>query len=194
VAAQRAAALTSQLVSFARETRGDKKPIEPEATVLEALELLSTAVPKKVIINLEAEKELPMMIADPLQVQQVVMNLIINASDASPRGGTITIRIAPYQLQERETFGGGIIPPGQFVMISVSDEGTGIPPEVMERVFDPFFTTKEKGKGTGLGLSVVHGIVKNHGGFIRIDSRIGVGSRFETYFPAERGGGGHKRA
>jgi signal transduction histidine kinase len=184
IAAKRAAALTSQLLSFARESEGNRRAVDLNASVLEAVELIANAVPKKNVVELETGENLPHVQADPLQVQQVVINLIINACDASPHGGSISIRTYESNLSERITFGGKIISPGKFVAISVSDEGAGIAPDVLERVFDPFFTTKEKGKGTGLGLSVVHGIVKNHNGFIRISSRVNVGTRFEVYLPA----------
>lgn len=183
-AAKRAAALTSQLLSFARESRGDKKPTDLNDSVDEAMELINNVVPKKIVVSLKKDESIPMITADPLQVQQVVINLIINACDASPHGGTITIKTLAYRLKERVTFGGKIIPLGLYAGLSVVDEGMGMSHEVIQRVFDPFFTTKEKGKGTGLGLSVVHGIVKNHGGFIRIRSSVGKGTRFEVYFPA----------
>jgi len=184
-AAKRAASLTSQLLSFARESRGDKKLTDLNEAVVEAMELINNVVPKKIVVTLKQDESLPMITADPLQVQQVVINLMINACDASPRGGSITIKTFAHRLRERVTFGGKIIPQGPYAGLSVEDEGMGMPQEVIQRVFDPFFTTKEKGKGTGLGLSVVHGIVKNHGGYIRIKSRVGKGARFEVYFPAQ---------
>ena len=186
ISAKRAAALTSQLMSFARESRGDKRAIDPQETVREALELIDNAIPKKVVLGIEVEKNLPQITADSLQLQQVIINLVINACDALPRGGNVSVRLTTHYQEERTTFAGNLIPPGRFVQISVEDSGEGMPAEVAQRVFDPFFTTKEKGKGTGLGLSVVHGIIKNHGGFIHIDSRMGAGTRFDVYLPARR--------
>jgi PAS domain S-box-containing protein len=183
-AAKRAAALTSQLLSFARESRGDRRSINLNEVILEAMELINNIVPRKIVISFKPEKKIPAIDADPLQVQQVLINLIINACDASPLGGTITVKTFEQTLSERVTFGGKIILQGRYVGLSVVDEGMGMPQEVVQRVFDPFFTTKEKGKGTGLGLSVVHGIVKNHGGYIRITSSVGKGTRFDVFFPA----------
>jgi signal transduction histidine kinase len=182
-AAKRAASLTQQLVSFARESQGDRKPLEINQSVQEAVELIGNAVPKNVSIDFEPGPDLPAVMADPLHMQQVLINLIINASDANYRGGVITIRTEQMEQRERTTFGGNIIPPGQYIKVSVGDEGPGIPPELVERVFDPFFTTKEKGQGTGLGLSVVYGIVKNHKGFITIDTTPGKGSTFSVHLP-----------
>jgi len=189
-AAKRAASLTGQLMSFARESRGDRKPLDLNAAVREAIELIGNAIPKQVSLDFEPDDAMPPVLADPLQVQQVLINLIINASDAVPRGGMIAIRTEPYRLQQRTTFGGNLVAPGPYARLSVADDGVGIPPEVVERVFDPFFTTKEKGRGTGLGMSVVHGIVKNHNGFVQIDSSVGRGTEVSVYLPVRRGGGG----
>lgn len=183
-ASKRAAALTQQLVSFARETRGDRRRLDLNACVREAVELISNAVPRNVTIEFEESVNLPPIVADPLQMQQVLINLIINASDALPAGGSIMVRTEAVELETRTSFGGNIIPPGEYVRLSVIDEGIGIPVELVERVFDPFFTTKEKGRGTGLGLSVVHGIVKSHRGLINISTSPGVGTRFDVHLPA----------
>lgn len=193
-AAKRAATLTSKLMSFARESQGDKKPLELNNSVRESVELISNAIPKHLNIEFEPMEELPTVSADPLQIQQVLINLIMNASDASPRGGLILLRTSVTTLKEHTTFGGNIIPPGQFVCLTIADEGPGIDSDVVERVFDPFFTTKEKGRGTGLGLSVVHGIVKNHNGFIKIKSGTEQGTRFDVCFPVFRGESAHKKS
>jgi PAS domain S-box-containing protein len=187
-AARRAAALTSQLLSFARESRGDKKMVGLNESVEEAMELIDNVVPKKIVLAFKPDKGIPKIAADTLQLQQVVINLIINACDASPRGGTITIKTFEETLRERVTFGGKIITQGRFVGLSVDDEGVGMPPEVVQRVFDPFFTTKEK--GTGLGLSVSYRIVQEHGGDIAVETRKGEGSTFTVLLPA----GGNRHA
>lgn len=182
-ASKRAAALTQQLVSFARETQSDIRTLDMNNCVREAIELIGNAIPKNVSIDFEPDREKLVTRADPLQMQQVLINLIINASDAIPKGGIITIKTHMKQLRSRTTFGGNIIPPGNYVLLSVVDEGIGIPRDVVERVFDPFFTTKEKGRGTGLGLSVVHGIVKSHKGLITISTERNKGTRFDVYLP-----------
>lgn len=186
-AAKRAATLIGKLMSFARESRGDKWPTDVNAGVKESIELISNALPKNVSLDYEPGEGLPQVLADPLQIQQVLINLIINASDASPHGGMITVCTELHKLTQRTTFGGNLIPLGEYVSLSVIDEGIGMPKEIVDRVFDPFFTTKDKGRGTGLGLSIVYGIVKNHNGFIHIDSQAGKGTRFDVYLPAVEG-------
>jgi PAS domain S-box-containing protein len=182
-AAKKAASLIGQLMSFARESRGEKRAIDLNNNIRESLELISNALPKNVNIEFRPSEALPQIRADALQIQQVLINLIINASDASPGGGQITISTDVYGLSQRTTFGGNLIAPGLYARLSVEDEGVGMPPDIIGRVFDPFFTTKEKGRGTGLGLSIVYGIVKNHNGFIFIESQVGKGSRFDVYLP-----------
>jgi signal transduction histidine kinase len=186
-ASKRAAALTQQLVSFSRETHGDKRALDLNNCVREAVELIGNAIPKNVSIDFEPAHSLKPVIADPLQMQQVLINLIINASDATPNGGIIEIRTGEEYLRNRTTFGGNIIPPGWYSLLSVKDRGVGIPKELVDRVFDPFFTTKEKGRGTGLGLSVVHGIVKSHRGLINISTEQDKGTLFDVYLPAATG-------
>jgi signal transduction histidine kinase len=183
-AAKRASSLTQQLLSFARLSEGDRQVLDINTCVLEAVELISNAIPKNISLDMETSYNLPMVKVDPLQMQQVLINLIINAGDAMPDGGLIMIKTEVQFLKKRSTFGGNIIPTGKYVRLSVTDEGEGIPPEVMQRVFDPFFTTKEKGRGTGLGLSVVHGIIKSHKGMINISVNGNKGTQFEVLLPS----------
>jgi CheY-like chemotaxis protein len=121
--------------------------------------------------------------ADPTQIQQVVMNLAINARDAMPRGGKLTIETAHIDIEPSEAIERSKLPPGRFVMLAVRDTGCGMSQEVQSHLFEPFFTTKEVGKGTGLGLSTIYGIVKQSGGSIRVSSELGKGSTFEVYLP-----------
>jgi two-component system, cell cycle sensor histidine kinase and response regulator CckA len=121
--------------------------------------------------------------ADPNQIEQILMNLVVNARDAMPHGGKLTIETGDIYLHEQYASSYAPVPPGRYIMLAVCDTGVGMTPEVRARVFDPFFTTKEKGKGTGLGLATVYGIVQQAAGYIRVDSEVGQGSSFRIFFP-----------
>ncbi len=156
--------------------------------VEEALRLLRAAVPRTIDIRLEAEPELPTVMADATQIHQVLMNLSKNACDAmQAQGGILTIRMTSTRIDSMHESPSPDLTPGRYLRISVADTGTGIPPEVLERVFEPFFTTKAHGEGTGLGLSVVHGIVRAHRGAIVVRSQPGAGTVFDLYFPEAEG-------
>jgi PAS domain S-box-containing protein len=184
IGADRAAALTGQLRLFTRQEKGERHPVQLNSVVEETRDLLEHSLPKEITIELRLASELWAVEGDPSQISQVLMNLCLNARDAMPDGGTLTLETRNVTLDEE---GARAIPearPGRYVRLSVADTGYGMSPEVQARLFEPFFTTKEIGKGTGLGLSVVYGIVKGHNGFINVYSEEGRGSTFHVYLPA----------
>jgi CheY-like chemotaxis protein len=131
---------------------------------------------------------LPTVLGDATQLHQVLLNLVVNARDAMPQGGTLTLEADPVEVDAALARGMRAARPGRYSLLRVSDTGTGIPPEILGRIFEPFFSTKGQDKGTGLGLSTVSGIVKGHGGFLHVDSTPGHGSVFSVYLPAESAG------
>nr|WP_298718037.1 ATP-binding protein [uncultured Steroidobacter sp.] len=184
-ASGRARDLVRRILAFSRPEQNIQHLIDLRPVVEEALRLLRATVPRMIEIRLEAEPNLPPVMADATQVHQVLMNLGKNASDAMQnRAGTLTIRLASERIGSMLNSPSPDLHPGWYLRISVEDTGTGIPPELIERVFEPFFTTKGHGEGTGLGLSVVHGIVRGHRGAIRVHSKPGTGTVFDLYFPA----------
>ena len=186
-AAQRGAALTRQLLGFARKGKNQTVPVDLAAAIREVLELLHRTLDKNIRITQPPGAERLFVTGDPAQLQQVILNLAVNARDAMPDGGELTFAVAPVRLDEA---GCRRVPgtrPGEHVRLTIKDTGCGIPEDVMARIFEPFFTTKERGKGTGMGLAMVYGIVENHGGGIRVESRVGAGTTFEIFLP--RGAG-----
>lgn len=181
----RAKDLVRRILAFSRPEQNIQHLIDPRPVVEEALRLLRATVPRMIDIRLEAEPDLPAVMADATQVHQVLMNLGKNACDAMlSHGGTLTIRLASEHVNSLPQSPSPDLLPGRYLRITVEDTGTGIAPELIERVFEPFFTTKGHGEGTGLGLSVVHGIVRGHHGAIRVHSEAGTGTVFDLYFPA----------
>jgi two-component system cell cycle sensor histidine kinase/response regulator CckA len=181
--ANRAAGLVRHLLAFSR-----KQTLRPQVMSLtDALEdlliLLDQLLGEKVKARVVHGRDLWFIKVDPTQFQQVIINLAVNARDAMPAGGELTIRTANISERESAKLGHAGMVPGEYVLCEVSDNGTGIPPEVMDKIFEPFFSTKEVGKGTGLGLSTVYGIVKQTGGYIFAESEIGSGTIFRIYLP-----------
>lgn len=181
--AQRAAALTRQLLAFARRQILEPRDIDLNQSVIETLSLLEKVIGSNIEIKANLAPDLAIVRADPTQVEQVLMNLCINARDAMPEGGSLTIDGANVSFDERLCALRPLARPGQYAMIAVTDTGTGMDEATLSRIFEPFFTTKELGKGTGLGLATVYGIARQHGGFVGVESKLGAGSTFRVYLP-----------
>jgi two-component system, cell cycle sensor histidine kinase and response regulator CckA len=183
----RAAALTSQLLSFARRQILQPKRIDLNTHVLQCVSLLRRVIGEHITITVETARDLQVALADPSQMDQVLMNLCLNARDAMPDGGKLVLKTNNIEITEKYCRLFPYAQPGSHVVLSVTDTGTGMDAETIEQIFEPFFTTKEMGKGTGLGLATVYGIVKQHGGFINVESEPGKGTTFEIYLPASSG-------
>jgi signal transduction histidine kinase len=183
-AAERASELTSQLMTFARKKKFESQIVNINDVVKELLPLFSTSVKNTIAINIVADPKLPMIRGGATQIQNALLNLAVNARDAMGQGGTITFATQAVQVTSDYCRENGIsCPPGRYVAVSVSDTGTGIPPEVLSRMFEPFFTTKEEGKGTGMGLAAVYGIAQSHQGAVFAKTKLGKGTTFTMLFP-----------
>ncbi len=181
--ARRGADMVGQVLTFARGMDGVRIPVEIQSLILDLANILRDTFPKNCQIQVDLQTELCLIEADPTQLHQVILNLCVNARDAMPQGGTLTIRAHNTDIEPINASLNQDVDIGRYVCIEVEDTGTGISKETMDSCFDPFFTTKEVGKGTGLGLSTALAIVKSHGGFIQVYSDIGIGSRFLIYLP-----------
>ena len=182
-AAWRAADLTRQLLGFSRQTKPHMEPIDLNRCVREAVELLRRTLDPSIEIAARYADDLWPVEADAGQINQVLMNLCLNARDAMPDGGRLELETANVRSTRRRREARPDRRPGEFVRLRVRDNGHGIPPDVLPRIFEPFFTTKEVGKGTGLGLAVVFGIVQQHRGWIECTSAVGQGTCFDVYLP-----------
>ncbi|MEM1300365.1 MAG: ATP-binding protein [Pseudomonadota bacterium] len=181
--ANRAAALVRQLLAFSRKQTLQPKLLSVQDVVTDTLYLLDRLIGETITLSLDHGRELGSVRADNQQLEQALMNLVVNARDAMPNGGVITIATGNRKLMHEQQFPGVSVPPGEYVEIGVSDCGTGIDPQVIDKVFDPFFTTKAQGEGTGLGLSTVYGIVKQSGGYIYVENQVRGGARFTILLP-----------
>jgi PAS domain S-box-containing protein len=182
-AALRAATLTGQLLGFARRTLLRPQPLRLDALAGETAALLRHTFDPRVAIQVRTPPEPWLVLADANQMNQVLMNLCVNARDALPNGGRLLVQVGNVVLAEGDVRGRLEARPGEFVRLRVADTGHGMPPEVRERIFEPFFTTREQGQGNGLGLAVVFGVVKQHHGWIECHSQPGQGTRFDVYLP-----------
>jgi PAS domain S-box-containing protein len=182
-AAERAAGLTRQLLTFSRRQLIQPKQLDVNKVVGNMTNMLGRLLGEDVTLQLNYCQSPPMVEADAGMLEQVLLNLAVNARDAMPKGGQLAIRIAIADLEDAFGEGQSEARTGRFVCLSVTDTGTGITPENQRRIFEPFFTTKEIGKGTGLGLATAYGIVKQHHGWIEVESQVGNGTTFRIYLP-----------
>jgi len=182
-AAKRGAVLTQQLLGFARKGKNESAPVDLNQIVDEVIGLLQRTIEKHIVLHHASCPGPAVVVGDPGQLQQVVLNLAINARDAMPEGGELTFDTSIVTLEEDECRKRPGATPGVYVRLAVQDTGCGIAETILGRIFEPFFTTKELGKGTGMGLAMVYGIVQNHGGAIDVTSQVGVGTTFEIWLP-----------
>ncbi|MEM9593310.1 MAG: PAS domain S-box protein, partial [Acidobacteriota bacterium] len=182
-AAERAKLMTQRLLAFGRKQAIQPQVLELDGVVRGMEKMLRRLIRADIEIRIEGDPELGKIRADPSQIEQVILNLAINAGDAMPGGGVLTLTTASVRLGPNDTNPVPYLAPGSFVRLTVSDTGTGMDPETLDQVFEPFFTTKEKGKGTGLGLATVYAIVKQNGGIIDVDSHVGEGTAFRVFLP-----------
>jgi PAS domain S-box-containing protein len=187
-ASKRARELVRQILAFSRRGKQEKILMSLKPVVKETIGLLRASLPATIRLDLHLTAPTGMLFADPTQMQQVLMNLCTNAAHAMEKeGGVLTISLSHARIDENDPPVDPGLAPGEYVKLCVSDTGHGMPPWILKRIFEPYFTTKEIGKGTGLGLSVAHGIVKSHGGTIKVSSAVRKGSVFEVYLPAAQG-------
>jgi len=183
--AQRGSEIVRQVLTFARGIQGEHLPLQPKHLIREIEKIMNETFPKSISIFARAQRELWTVNGDPTQLHQVLLNLCINARDAMPEGGKLDLSAENADV-DNYVAAFHKVAPGHYVVLSVTDSGTGIAPEIIDKIFDPFFTTKAEGKGTGLGLSTVIGIMKSHRGFVNLESEVGKGSTFKVFLPASK--------
>jgi signal transduction histidine kinase/ActR/RegA family two-component response regulator len=181
-AAQRSASLTRQLLDFSQKNIINKKIVSLNDVIFETTRMLERSIGKGVRVELSLDSFIDQIEADETQLQQVIMNLALNARDAMENGGTLRISTMMTNLTQEDCVYNPTLRTGQYVQMSITDTGSGIPSEILPKIFEPFFTTKPVGKGTGLGLAVVYGIIQRHGGQIAVKSEIGKGTTFSLFF------------
>lgn len=187
VAVKRAARLTQDLLAYSREQVLDQKPIKVNELIRTIEPLLQRLTREDIAFTCDVDEHNPAVFGDATQIEHVLMNLVTNARDAIPDGGRLTVATRLGTIDDEFTNRHGFGTPGPYAVISVSDTGVGIDEKGLSKIFEPFYTTKDIGKGTGLGLSIVYGIVKQHAGYITVDSSVGHGTEFELYLPIYTG-------
>jgi PAS domain S-box-containing protein len=183
-AARKAGVMVSKLLSFARRESHEVLPLNLNDIVNDSVKLFEGVLDKRIGLKVSLNDSIPFIEGDPNQLEQVMMNLMVNARDAMPDGGLITIQTGVIEASNENIHLPVNIARGKYIVLTISDTGNGILPNIIDRIFDPFFTTKEKGKGTGLGLATVYGIVKDHKGYFTVQSKVGQGTSFDIYLPA----------
>jgi len=181
--ARKAGVMVSKLLSFARREAHEVLPLSLNDVINDSVKLFEGVLDKRIGLKVTLRNNIPFIEGDPNQLEQVIMNLMVNARDAMPDGGLITITTDMIEVGSSNMDMPAYIVPGRYIVLTASDTGSGIPHEIINKIFDPFFTTKEKGKGTGLGLATVYGIVRDHKGYISVHSELGKGTSFDIYFP-----------
>jgi two-component system, cell cycle sensor histidine kinase and response regulator CckA len=182
-AAKRAASLTQQLLAFSRKQVLEPEILDLNVVVRDVEKMLGRLIGEHIELVLALSESVGMVKADRTQIEQVILNLAVNARDAMPDGGTLSIETSDVELSERSPLRPRYMLPGPYVLLKVRDTGCGMNPDVQAHIFEPFFTTKEKGKGTGLGLATVYGVIKQSGGYILVESELGKGTAFKIYLP-----------
>ncbi len=185
VSCRRGADLVRQVLAFGRGLDGQRVPVGLRRLVHDLEGIISETFPRNIRIVAEVPNDLWLVMGDPTQLSQVLLNLAVNARDAMPQGGTLTVTASNLVLDAQYAGTSPEARAGKYVLLEVADTGTGIPPEVRERIFEPFFTTKPPGQGTGIGLATVHTVVKSHAGFIQVESELGRGTTFRIHLPAD---------
>jgi PAS domain S-box-containing protein len=181
--AERGGDMVEQVLAFARGVEGERVALQLGGIVEEVEGITDETFPESIEVRTEVADPLPRVMGDATQIQQVLVNLCVNARDAMPDGGTLTVDVHPVELSETDAERNIDAEPGTYVCVRVQDTGTGMPDEVMDKIFEPFYSTKEEGEGTGLGLSTAYSIVQSHDGFIEVDSEEGEGTVFRVYLP-----------
>ncbi len=182
--ARRGADLVKQLLLFGRGVEGNRTLLQPKHLTRDIARMVRETFPKAISLESKTANDLWPLLGDATQIHQVLLNLCVNARDAMPSGGRLSLSAENVRLDEPAASMVAEANPGPYVLFRVADTGEGIPPAILEKIFDPFFTTKEPGRGTGLGLSTALGIVKSHGGYLDVRSEVGQGTTFSVYFPA----------
>jgi PAS domain S-box-containing protein len=183
-AGNRAKNLVKQILSFSRQAKARQIHLHPAIIISEAIKMLRASLPTTIKIEQDIDPDAGVILADPTQIHQIVMNLCTNAFHAMERnGGTLTVSLHRKVLSQHDPAINNLMQPGKYVQLSIKDIGTGIAPEILEKIYDPYFTTKELGKGTGMGLAMVHGIVQSSGGSIICNSKLGEGTVFHITLP-----------
>ncbi|HJU43734.1 MAG TPA: response regulator [Vicinamibacterales bacterium] len=189
--ARRGAAMVRQVLTFARGVDGERTAVDVPALLEGVRQFANDTFMKSIAVSTTTEPDVPAVVGDVTQLQQVLMNLCVNARDAMPDGGTLTLSARHATIDAREA-ARDLVRAGTYTAIRVADTGSGIAPGIVDRIFEPFFTSKPTGKGTGLGLSTSQAIVKSHGGFIRVETELGKGTAFTVYLPAQAAPAAHQ--